>query len=326
MNGFVSQTENNFLLSSVSESTFGMSSGARHLFASGFTFPNKGCLVPRHIKFSLVVFSTNRYTIYHESRLHYGKAGAGLVPVLMFHGFGQHHRVFESWVEALGHQYTLYSFDLFFHGQSHWHSREALEKTDWQEIMTLFFKQESITDFELVGFSMGGKFALATLELFPTKVKKITLLAPDGIKASFWYRLATYPVATRYLFKTMISHPGRLRALAYITRALRLVDTRLLRFAEHQMSTEEKRNRVYQSWVYFRHLQFNQNNIAGIINRNRISFTLWMGRHDHVIRERDMEPFLKLIEEKEFRILNAGHYDLITRVAAAIKNNNGIQN
>ncbi|MFM8740043.1 MAG: alpha/beta fold hydrolase, partial [Cytophagales bacterium] len=192
----------------------------------------------------------SKHLRFKESELHYWHEGNGARVLLLFHGFGQHHRAFESWVEALGYQYTLYSFDLFFHGQSHWHSREALEKTDWQEIMTLFFKQESITDFELVGFSMGGKFALATLELFPTKVKKITLLAPDGIKTSFWYSLATYPIATRHLFKGMILHPNRMRILTRFLRALRLVDKGLLRFAENQMNTEEKRRRVYYSWVY----------------------------------------------------------------------------
>ncbi|MFM8913565.1 MAG: alpha/beta fold hydrolase, partial [Flammeovirgaceae bacterium] len=222
--------------------------------------------------------------------------------------------------------YTLYSFDLFFHGQSHWHSREALEKSDWKEILLMFFQQESITDFELVGFSMGGKFALATLELFPDRVRKLTLLAPDGIRTSFWYSLATYPIATRALFKSMILHPSRLRTLAHILRALRLVDNGLLRFAEHQMNTEEKRRRVYYSWVYFRHLKFNLNSIAAIINHYQISLTLLVGRYDKVIQPKKMESFLTLVETKEFNILEAGHNDLIAKTAAEIKKKNDIQN
>ncbi|MFM8738687.1 MAG: alpha/beta fold hydrolase, partial [Cytophagales bacterium] len=264
------------------------------------------------------VFQTGFFIDYYGNRLHYAKTGSGRTILLMFHGFGQHHGIFDSWAQALCNDYTLYSFDLFFHGQSHWQSRKALEKTGWQEIMTLFFKLESITDFELVGFSMGGKFALATLELFPTKVKKITLLAPDGIKTSFWYSLATYPIATRSLFKSMILHPKRLLWLTKFLRALHLVDDGLLRFAENQMNTEEKRRRVYYSWVYFRHLKFNLNTIATIINRYRIPITLLVGRYDKVIQPKKMRSFLKLIETKEFKILEAGHNDLIVKSAAEI--------
>jgi pimeloyl-ACP methyl ester carboxylesterase len=250
---------------------------------------------------------------FQNSTLYFQKSGRGLKCLLLFHGFGQHHRVFESWVAALGHQYTLYSFDLFFHGQSQWNSREALEKSDWQEIMTLFFKQESITDFETVGFSMGGKFALATLELFPTKVKKITLLAPDGIKTSFWYSLATYPIATRSLFKSMILHPKRLLWLTKFLRSLHLVDNGLLRFAEHQMNTEEKRRRVYFTWVYFRHLKFDQQHLVRIINQHAISFSMVIGRYDKIITAANMQPFLSKLTKKEFLLIDAGHNDLIDK-------------
>lgn len=269
------------------------------------------------------MFVTASNINYQGNRLHYAKAGNGARVLLLFHGFGQHHCVFDSWVGALGHQYTLYSFDLFFHGQSHWHSREALEKTDWQEIMTLFFKQESITDFELVGFSMGGKFALATLELFPTKVKKITLLAPDGIKTSFWYSLATYPIATRSLFKSMILHPKRLLWLTKFLRALHLVDNGLLRFAEHQMNTEEKRRRVYFTWVYFRHLKFDQKHLAGIINQHAISFTIVIGRYDKIITAANMQPFLSKLKKKDFFLIEAGHNELIDNsIHVVIKSQN----
>ena len=229
----------------------------------------------------------------------------------MFHGFGQHHGIFESWAQALGNDYTLFSFDLFFHGQSHWHSREALEKSDWKEILLMFFQQESITVFELVGFSMGGKFALATLELFPDRVKKLTLLAPDGIRTSFWYSLATYPIATRTLFKSMILHPSRLRTLAHILRAFRLVDNGLLRFAEHQMNTEERRRRVYYSWVYFRHLKFDLDSIIRLLNDYPIPTVLVVGRHDKIITAENMRPFAAKIKGVRFEVIEAGHNDLI---------------
>lgn len=253
--------------------------------------------------------------------LSYWLSGSGHTKIILFHGFGQSHEVFSSWIGALGKSHTIYSFDLFFHGQSHWHSREPLEKADWREIMSMFFQQESISEFEVVGFSMGGKFALATLELFPTKVKKLTLLAPDGVKTSFWYSLATYPVATRALFKGMILHPRRLHTLAHVLRALRLVDNGMLRFAEHQMNTEEKRRQVYFTWVYFRHLKFRKSQLIQLINTHSIECHLIAGRHDRVITAKNMESFALRVRNGRFHVIEAGHNDLIAKSLPYIGNN-----
>jgi pimeloyl-ACP methyl ester carboxylesterase len=258
---------------------------------------------------------TSSYIHYNNSKLFYAKSGTGKKTLLLFHGFGQDHRAFQSWAEILKEQYTLYSFDLFFHGQSTWASREALEKGDWKEIITLFLQQENITEFEIAGFSMGGKFAMATLEAFPEIIKKLTLLAPDGIKTSFWYSLATYPIAIRALFKSMILHPSRLYRITKALRSLGLVDKGLLRFAELQMDTEEKRKRVYFSWVYFRHLRFDSERIASLLNDRQIPLTLIVGKYDKVIQPTDMAQFVKKINTKQFKIIEAGHNDLIGRSA-----------
>ena len=262
------------------------------------------------------------FVFYQRSQLLFHRHGTGEKILLLFHGFGQDHRVFQSWEEILKEEYTLYAFDLYFHGQSYWESREPLEKWDWKNILEQFIRQEKLTRFEVAGFSMGGKFALATLELFPERIEKIYLLAPDGIKTSFWYSLATYPIATRYFFKGMILHPNRLHSLAKWLRAFRLVDNGLLRFAEYQMNTEEKRRRVYYSWVYFRHLKFDLDKIASVLNQKEIHFIMIVGKFDKVIQPKNMEDFLSKINSKEFKILEAGHNDLIVKIAEAIKKQN----
>ncbi len=216
-------------------------------------------------------------------------------------------------MEVLKSEYTLYAFDLFFHGQSMWSSREAVEKKDWHEIINQFLQQENITELEIAGFSMGAKFALATLEAFPDRIKKLTLLAPDGIKTSFWYSLATYPITIRALFKSMILHPNRLYRITKTLRSLGLVDKGLLRFAESQMDTEEKRKRVYFSWVYFRHLKFDLDQIVSLLNNNQIPLILIVGQHDKVIQAQNMDGFAQKIKFKRFEIIEAGHNDLIKK-------------
>jgi pimeloyl-ACP methyl ester carboxylesterase len=263
---------------------------------------------------------TSAHITYSQSKLFYSKAGRGKKNLLLFHGFGQDHRVFHSWAEVLQNEYTLFSFDLFFHGQSSWTSRGAMEKKDWTEIVGLFLSKENIKEFEVVGFSLGGKFALATLEAFPHQLKKITLLAPDGIKTSFWYSLATYPIAIRALFKSMILHPDRLYKTTKVMRKLRLVDKGILRFAESQMDTEEKRRRVYLSWVYFRHLKFDLKKIAQLINSNTIETKIRVGKYDKVIQAKNLKRLVMLLPHADFKVVDAGHNDLITSTKNVLGN------
>ena len=223
-------------------------------------------------------------------------------PLLLFHGYGQDASVFKG-IEG-------YSIDLFFHGKSVWpKGEEPLEKSEWKDTISDFLDKNNIQNFSVLGFSMGAKFAMATLEAFPHRITEITLLAPDGIKTSFWYSLATYPIALRHVFKSMIGNHQRFLRIASAAKKLGLIDKGVLRFVETQMDSEEKRTRVYYSWVVFRKLKFDVEKIKDLISKNNITLRLLVGRYDKIIRAEDMKRLTSRIE-----ILDAGHNDLVRKV------------
>ncbi len=256
----------------------------------------------------------NQFIRHNTSNLHYAKTGNGEKHLLVFHGFGQDVSVFEFFARSLAPHYTFYVFDLYFHGKSTWaHGEKALSKEEWTQTMTSFLQENNIARFSLAGFSLGGKFALATLEGFPERTEQIFLIAPDGIKTSFWYSLATYPGVLRKFFKSMILHPRRFHSIAHFLNKSGLVDQGLIRFAEYQMNTVEKRSRVYYSWVVFRHLRFDLNHLAYLINSNTIKLTLITGKYDKVITPKNMKHLLKKIKEYRFEVLESGHTGLINQ-------------
>jgi pimeloyl-ACP methyl ester carboxylesterase len=206
---------------------------------------------------------------------------------------------------------------LYFHGKSKWaHGERTLDKSKWKETIKIFLEENDIADFSLVGFSLGGKFALATLESFPEKIKELFLIAPDGIKTNFWYSLATYPFIFRKFFRSMILHPERFLGLARFLNRTGVVDKGLIKFAEYQMNSVEKRNRVYYSWVVFRHLKFNLLKIANLINANNVKVLLIVGKYDKVITPSNMKRFTKMIPSATVEILESGHSGLINQSLA----------
>jgi pimeloyl-ACP methyl ester carboxylesterase len=264
---------------------------------------------------------------YEESKLHFTKSGSGSKILLAFHGFGQDHQAFSEATNLLRQHYTIFSFDIFFHGKSEWNKSELpLEKLFWKNLMSAFLKQHNIERFNVLGFSMGGKFVLATLEAFSTQIEHVFLIAPDGIKTNRWYSLATYPLVLRKLFKSMILKPKRFQLITSIANKLGLLDKGVLRFAETQMNTEENRNRVYHSWVVFRHLKFKMRTIAHLINENNILITVVVGKHDKIITVKDMNLLLKKLPNHSLEILDTGHNGLLAKWTQAVfRNQNDIQ-
>jgi len=252
---------------------------------------------------------------YEKAVLHYHVSGSGLKPLLVFHGFGQDKDVFLKLSSGLSEKYTLYIFDLFFHGKSEWNKgEEPLEKKFWKELLSAFLNQHKLDRFSVLGFSMGGKFALASLEAFPEKTENIFLLSPDGIKISPWYRLATFSGATRQLLKSMIVNPNRFQLIANLAFKLGFIDQGLMRFVESQMNAQDKREQVYYSWVVFRRLKFDMSLLASLINSNNINLTIMIGKYDKVIPANSMDRLLKRVKKHKFEILETGHNGLISKL------------
>jgi pimeloyl-ACP methyl ester carboxylesterase len=246
--------------------------------------------------------------------LHYRVYGQGSKRLLCFHGFGLDGSSFEAMPEVLP-GYTLYSFDLYFHGQSRWASRETpLYKSDWQQIMDAFLTREGIDRFSLMAYSLGGKFALATLESHASSIDQLWLIAPDGIRTHPLYSLATYPIWLRKFFRSLVTRPGRFYFLSTVADKLRLVHHGILRFAESQMNTRSKRARVYFSWVVFRLLKFNMEEIATLIKVHSIPLTIFIGKYDRIITAANMRKLLRYLPGQSIIELPSGHNQLISFV------------
>lgn len=251
-----------------------------------------------------------------DSLLHFSRSGKGKKVLLAFHGFGLTHKAFNALEEQLQEEYTIYNFDLFYHGGSFWHKKEEpLTKEKWIGIIEKVFEDHQIKNFGLLCFSMGGKFVLSITEAFPERVKELILIAPDGIKTNFWYNIATYPSFLRKIFRRIVTRPVIYFRIVNFLRSLRLIDKGIVRFANTQMQTRKQRRQVFYSWVVFRKLKIQPESLAAQINRHNIKVSLFLGKYDKIITWGNLKSFFDKLENKEVNILEAGHTNLIDAVA-----------
>ena len=221
-------------------------------------------------------------------------------------------------------QYTIYSIDLFYHGKSSWLPRSnPLQKEEWFATITRFLNERQIDNFSLVGFSLGGRFALTLIERFAHRIQEVILIAPDGIKPNRWYWLASHTCFGKYLLKTLILDPSLFLAALKVADRIRLANTGLLHFAIKNMSTVKQRYAVYHRWILLRNIQPNISEVIEECNSHVFSVNIYLGKHDQIVKEKPVLSFCKRLNNKHLHFLPTGHHALINatakRVAASYK-------
>jgi pimeloyl-ACP methyl ester carboxylesterase len=244
-----------------------------------------------------------------DKSLYYKKSGNGPLSIILFHGFGQDHQAFNSYIDLFGNAYTVYSFDLYYHGNSI-RMNKPLSKEEWRSDIQQFLKNEQIDQFDLIAFSLGGRFALAMAMDFPSSIKKLILLAPDGVYQNFWYQFSTSTYGN-WLFRYLMLHPTRFGKWLSVFAKFKLASSSLIRFAQKELKDRENCLRVYQTWSYFKPLQVNLSKLIKHFNKHKVSVHLFLGDQDYIIPPNQVMPKLDKLKYLNPSVLPLKHHHLI---------------
>ena len=245
-----------------------------------------------------------------RSRIHYILWGTGDRVLLCFHGYGESADSFAFLEEAVGEQFTILALDLPFHGKTEWRDGLFLDPRDLVTILQGIISglPGRLPDWWLLGYSMGGRVALQLLELVPEKVRRLVLLATDGLQMNPWYWLVTQTGPGNRLFHWTMKRPAWLFFLLRTGHALRLVNPSIYKFTAHYVDDERVRGNLYARWTTMRGFRPRLSKTGVLIRQHRIPVALLFGNYDRIIRwqrgerfRRRNTPFCQLV------LLPAGH-------------------
>lgn len=259
--------------------------------------------------------------------LHYDILGHGSRILLAFHGVGQTgRRCYEPFARYLGDYYTIYAFDLFYHGSSKglsgtddFSDGDVLTRILWKELIQNFTQEKNITRFDVAGFSLGGRYALATAEAFPERLDRLILMAPDGVVDHPLFGLATRFPPTRRLYRRLSHNPQPLFAAADWGRRVRLLPERLVSFVRYAMGTPQQRQQIYRSWVSLRGMSFSATRLHELLEKNGVDVWLFVGKYDPVITPAKMKVLSKRLPADRFVQLESGHGGLVERAGVFLR-------
>ena len=252
---------------------------------------------------------------YEGNRLAYYKLGYGPATLIAFHGFGQSGRVFQPVDEIIGHQFTVFAIDLFFHGNSQYINGQLLTRTDWQRLIGAFLDTRRIDRFSIMGFSLGGRFALTTAEAFAHRLDELILIAPDGITRTIWYRAATTNRLGRWLFRHGLRHLSVFNRTGHALVRIGLLNRTAMRFAELSLNTPQQRTLVYTTWTQFRLISPNVREVSAILNQYPVRVRFFTGAFDRIVPGTYILPLTDQLRQYELTILKTGHNRLIELTA-----------
>lgn len=250
----------------------------------------------------------------HRGRVAFRTFGNGPAVMLAFHGFGQDSTAYVPF-HQLGDEFTVYAIDLFLHGESQGTPGPLLTKADWQQLIGDFLHVQDIDRFLLVGFSLGGRFALTVLEAFANRIDQLWLIAPDGITRSVWYRAATTTPAGRWLFRSGLRHLSALNRVGHALVQMGLLNRTAMRFAELSLATPEQRKMVYDTWTQFRRIRPDLNAVADLLNTHSVTVRFFTGAFDRIVPGRYILPLTNRLRQYKLTVLKTGHTHLIEQLA-----------
>ncbi|WP_258104840.1 alpha/beta hydrolase [Marinoscillum sp. MHG1-6] len=244
-------------------------------------------------------------------QLHFSKHGNGPKSILFFHGFGQELSAFSSYIEALKSDYRLYLIDLPHHGSSPPLDQE-MTKIRWAEILENFLETESIDQFSIVSFSLGGRYAISSLFNFRDRIEYCFLIAPDAIYPSIWYKMATNPIGN-VLFKFAMTNDLILNGVLWFSEKTRLAPKSLIRFANKQIPTRDKRLQLYATWTNVKNLKYKISLITEEFNTTPVIIHVILGEEDIVIPPVKIKGQLRDCRKIHCHIIPSRHGKMIEK-------------
>jgi pimeloyl-ACP methyl ester carboxylesterase len=254
--------------------------------------------------------------------LSYRTFGSGEQHLIAFHGFGRTGQDFAVFERALGDRFTIHAFDLPFHGESPSPAERAqrpFEPNELRDHFIAFADHLGAEKLVLIGFSLGGRFALSLLETMPERISHAVLIAPDGLKTRPWYRALASSAWGRARYRSFIERPERVHRIASMVRTTGLMTDKMHRFIIGQSDSMAKRELLHNVWLSFRHIEPDLDTVAANARKHGLSIILMFGAKDSVIKPElasRLQP--KAPERITTELVDAGHQLLTPAVAAQV--------
>jgi pimeloyl-ACP methyl ester carboxylesterase len=245
----------------------------------------------------------------NDIELFYNVYGTGNKVLIAFHGFTKDSTDYKMFENLLGNTYTIFAVDLFYHGKTKLNAKKIKSFTNEQlkDIIAGFITHLKAQKFSVIGYSMGGKIALFTLQNFNEKIENSFLLAPDGLKMIFWNWWVTKTKTGKYTYGYTIKKPQLVYNIAKIGTSTRILPQKIEKFVELNFGRKGIRLKIYRVWQLYKNINIDTEKINNNFKEKNKEILIFGGYKDPIIKIKFLKDFTK--KNRTFKLieLKAGH-------------------
>ena len=245
--------------------------------------------------------------------IHYYKFGSGPKAMLCFHGYGMHGKQFKVLESTLGHAYTFYGFDLFFHKETKLHNQQikavkkGITKKELADMILEFCRFESITRFSVIGYSMGTHYATVVTEELGNLVDEYIVAAPSCLHPGVLLKFFSKFKLGNLIIEQLALKSNAIVGFLNLLRKFRLIDQEGYQILLNEIGTPELRFNCYACFVYLRYFETDKNQLKKVLNQQSIKSIFIYGKRDKAYPSRYGIKFINKIKNARLIILDEGH-------------------
>lgn len=250
-----------------------------------------------------------KFIRYLKSNFSYYIYGKGEQVVFCFHGYASTGQKFSILEPYIGDDFTLVSIELPFHNGTRWNEHRLFFYYDLDAIIQLIKEKENLQkDMWLIGYSLGGRIVLDYFQHKPEDVKKIILLAPDGLHKIFWYWLIAETYFGNFLLRMLNRSSKWAMNLTKFFYSIKAINASLYVMAKEFLTDKEERKLLVKRWITLRKMHPNLKKVGRNLIKYHVNIFALFGRHDKVINPDNIKYVKKTAPENVHNyIINAGH-------------------
>lgn len=237
--------------------------------------------------------------LFQSKKIYYRITGSG-APVVLVHGFGEDHHVWDEIVQYLKKDFLIITLDLPGSENS-----ELLNETSMEtmaEAINQICMAENFDAFKIIGHSMGGYITLAFAALFENK------LSGFGLFHSTAFADSEEKKETRKKGIKFIQQHGAFEFIKTITPNLFSDSNKTEKSAEINSFIEQQRNFKPEALVSYYEAMMKRPDRTNVLKNTKKPVLFIMGKYDTVAPINDMLQQSHLPEISYIHILeNAAH-------------------
>ncbi len=239
---------------------------------------------------------------------HFRVSGHGPLLLLACHGFSQGPEYFDSLTKPLEGIAQVWAVELPGHGKTSWPGERPASPHDLLQLLRALKTRTKDPPLAVLGFSMGGRYAMALGQTPEANLHSLHLAAPEGLSPNWAQIISTETAIGRWIIQHHIDHPGLINnPVAWLERS-RLVSKKMADFVRANVASRTLRIQLRESWIAMSGLKPDRAQLARQAASHKMPVHIYAGKRDPLINMSRARAFAEKIPEAQFHPLDKGHF------------------